>query len=372
MRLPAWDELIDEQRDVLDEPLDQSLFVVGPPGSGKTSLAVHRARQVAALARRYGRAASQQVAIVTFNRMLRRLMALVNKEAQLTYTMHRFLWQDYRRRTSEDPPHMPYDTYAPDWQAIFKTLSKHPNNRPARSHMVIDEGQDLPPEFFRYASRFAAKTLTVFADENQAVTENRTSLAQIKAEASLDDPLLLEMNHRNSPEVARLARRFFSGRLPVASVSRAETGELPRLIRSTGLDATAERISNWCETRGGTVGIVVHDNKVGRALYKKLVMNLPRHRVDLYDSQRRNEDSIKLLEPGVTVLNRRSVKGQEFDAVFILQLELFVPCTSDAARRVMYMLCARARDHLFLVSGPNQLSRAALASLPGPTALVRE
>ena len=231
MRLPAWDELIDEQLDVLDEPLDRSLFVVGPPGSGKTSLAVHRARSVAARARRYGSPASQQLAIVTFNRMLRRLMALVNKEAQLTYTMHGFLWQDFRRRTGEDPPHMPYDTYAPDWQAVFEALSKHPKNRPARSHMVIDEGQDLPPEFFRYASRFAAKTLTVFADENQAVRENRTSLPQIKAAANLDHPLMLETNHRNSPEVARLAEHFYSGSLPVASVRRAETGELPRLIR---------------------------------------------------------------------------------------------------------------------------------------------
>ena len=38
MRLPTWDELssVKEQLDVLDFPLDRSLFVVGPPGSGKT------------------------------------------------------------------------------------------------------------------------------------------------------------------------------------------------------------------------------------------------------------------------------------------------------------------------------------------------
>ena len=285
--------------------------------------------------------------------------------------MHGFLWQDFRGRTGEEPPHMPCDTYAPDWQAVFETLAKHPKNRPAELHMVIDEGQDRPPEFFRYASRFAAKTLTVFADENQAVSKNRTSLPQIKAAASLDDPFLLEANHRNSPEVARLAKRFYSGNLPVASVRRAATGELPRLIRSKGLDATAELISNWCETRGGTIGIAVYHNEVGRALHEKLVKDLPGHRVDWSDSRKRNEGSIRLPEPGVTVLNRRSVKGQEFDAVFILQLELFIPCPSNLALRVMYMLCARARDHLFLVYGPNELSPAALRSLPGPDVLVR-
>ena len=370
MRLPAWDELIEEQLEVLEVPLDQPLFVVGPPGSGKTSLAIHRARMAARLERTWVNA-SQRVAIVTFNRMLRRLLALVNA-TQLAYTMHGFLWEDYRRRTSENPPHVPYDTYTPDWQAVFATLSQHPNNHPTRSHMVVDEGQDLPSEFFRYASRYAAKTLTVFADENQAVSEKRTSLAQIKAAANLDDPLLLDMNHRNTPEVARLAEHFYSGRLPVASVSRAKSGEIPRLIRSAGLDATAELISNWCETRGGTVGVVIDRNDVGLALHSKLVKNLPRHRVDSYDSQRRNEGSINLLKPGVTVLNARSVKGQEFDAVFILQLEAFIPCASNVARRVMYMMCARARDHLFLVYGPTELSPAALGSLPGPDVLVRE
>ena len=40
MRLPTYDELSndEEQLDVLEAPLDQPLFVVGPPGSGKTSL----------------------------------------------------------------------------------------------------------------------------------------------------------------------------------------------------------------------------------------------------------------------------------------------------------------------------------------------
>ena len=46
--------------------------------------------------------------------------------------------------------------------------------------------------------------------------------------------------------------------------------------------------------------------------------------MDNYTNTQGNEDSINLLEPGVTVLNRRSVKGQEFDTVFILQLESFI------------------------------------------------
>lgn len=94
--------------------------------------------------------------------------------------------------------------------------------------------------------------------------------------------------------------------------------------------------------------------------------------MDYYASGQGNEDSINLLEPSVTILNRRSVKGQEFDTVFILQLESFIPCPTKAMKRSMYMMCARARDNLFLVHGPSKLSAAARAGLPGPKVLERE
>ena len=53
----------------------------------------------------------------------------------------------------------------------------------------------------------------------------------------------------------------------------------------------------------------------------------------MYRNDQRNEDSIDMLAPGVTVLNKESVKGQEFDTVFILELEAFIPCTDDVMRR---------------------------------------
>ena len=49
VRLPTYDEIARDrgQLGALEYPLDRSLFVVGPPGSGKTILAVRRARMAA-------------------------------------------------------------------------------------------------------------------------------------------------------------------------------------------------------------------------------------------------------------------------------------------------------------------------------------
>ena len=366
MRLPTWDELqsVPEQRDVLEYPLDRSLFVAGPPGSGKTVLAVQRAEMAAALA---ADDAGPSVAIVTYNRMLRRLLDILGEGGLRAGTMHSFIWHDYRNRMKGKVPTDPSDTYAYDWDSMSSCLEEageHPN----RPHLVVDEGQDLPRGFFKYASRYVSRTITVFADDDQALGERGTTLEQIKAAAGLGDPIILSRNHRNTPEIARLAEHFHSGRLPAATVVRPSLRELPRLVRTDGLDVAARLISNWCNNRGGSIGVIVKWNDTGSDLYGNLRRRLSQKRVDIY--RKENEDSIELLEPGVTILNKESVKGQEFDTVFLLELEEFIPCANDVERRAMYMMCTRARDQLFLVhDGP--LSAGGRADLPDASVLER-
>ena len=130
-------------------------------------------------------------------------------------------------------------------------------------------------------------------------------------------------------------------------------------------------MANWCKTRGGSVGIIVNSNSTGSSLQAKLSEVLPSSRVDIYEYRLENDAGINLLAPGVTILNKKSVKGQEFDTVFVLELDDFLPCTADTERRAMYMMCTRARDNLFLVYGPVGLSPAVAGALPGPDILER-
>ena len=238
-------------------------------------------------------------------------------------------------------------------------------------HVIVDEGQDLPKGFFRYVRNFVATTVTVFADEDQALSDERSTLRDIKAAARLDDPVLLSANHRNTPEIARVAEYFHAGDAPVPEVHRPPSGELPRVMPYCEDDAT-RRMANWYRARGGRVGVAVVNNETGENVHAQLRDQLPGQRVEIYTNDRRNEDDIDLLAPGITILNVRSIKGQEFDTVFVMEVdELFLEA-SEVNRRKMYMLCARARgDNLFLMHGGDRLPRAFIEQLPGADVLER-
>ncbi len=365
MRLPTYEELSndEEQLDVLEAPLDEPLFVVGPPGSGKTSLAVWRGD---ALAQLYG-----ETPVITYNRMLRRSLYLVAREHDITIrasTMQSYVWRDFQQRTQMEVPRIPPDPYAYDWETMIARLA---GAGAVYEALVIDEGQDLPTGSFRYASRYIASTMSVFADEEQAISGSRSTLAQIKGAAGLPDPIILSENHRNTPEIARLAEHFHRGLLPAATVIRAGAGDVPQLVRTAGVDATATRVANEYRNRSGSLGVIVGLDTTGKSVCKALRKHMPDARVDRYSNNLKNEDSIDVRQPGVTVLTKDSVKGQEFDTVFILELERFVPCPTDAESRAMYMMCTRARDRLYLVYGPKPLSAAHTAALPNKDILER-
>ena len=361
MDLPTWDQLDHSQREVLDFPPDASLFVVGPPGSGKTVLAARRASLVAD--------SGQSVAIVTFNRMLRRLLHLrgeTGSDIEIR-TMHSFVLSDFRSRGGE---YEVGDEYDFDWPLMIDTIRRAPTDA-APKHLVIDEGQDLPEDFYRYVACDGDRRLTVFADQAQAIRRNSTSIEQIMDASGLESPRILQHNYRTTKRIARLAEHFHRGDLPAAEVTRGSLGEMPRLVRSPDWRETAVRIGRWFRNRGGSVGVIVETNEAGRKVHDELSKIAPEARIDAYHHDRRNEDEIDVTRDGVTILTKQSVKGQEFDCVFLLQLERFVPRPADADRRAMYMMCARARDFVFLVYGPEELTGAMKAALPGPDILQR-
>src|SRR6185436_11990784 len=161
---------------------------------------------------------------------------------------------------------------------------------------------------------------------------------------------------------------------PPARVRKARGGELPRLIEIDTMSDLVSRVVTRLRNRSESIGVIV---RMGKEV-DRLAQLLRDHarsgeRIDAYtkDTAKGAERGIRLLDPGVTVLTGEAVIGLEFDTVYLLDLARSLPCRTETARRRMYMLCARARDMLFLVNGPVKLRPDALAALPSKDYLTR-
>lgn len=364
MRLPTYAEIArdEEQLAVLETPFDQSLFVAGPPGSGKTVLAVRRAQMLAE--------AGHSVVLVTYNRMLRRLIEQMTGEEKKIHvqTMHSFVSYHYRKQTNGSRAPRLKD-YIYDWNRMFKTLNSC-DVQPGLTHVIVDEGQDLPKDFFRYLRDFVATTIIVFADEEQALSGKRSTLGDIKEAAGLDGPVLLKYNHRNRPEIARVAEHFHAGNVPIPVVTREPLGEIPE-VRLYPQEGVVSLIVSWYRNRGGRIGVAVVQNNIGETLCSQLRAQLLGESIHFYTNINRNENEINLLRQGIIILNVQSIKGQEFDTVFVMEFNQLLLEASEVNQRKMYMLCSRARDHLFLMHDGDHVPPELLQQLPDDGILKR-
>ncbi len=363
MKLPKLDDLLPEQSKVYDHPDDKHLFVAGPPGSGKTTLAVLRAIFLTDL--------GQNVLLITKNRMLAALGKELGANTFKTSTMHSYVWKHYRAIFGADIPSSA--PYRYDWmQALDHYTAK--GTVPSLDHIVIDEGQNLPPGLFLWALQVGAKTLTVFADEDQTTNTDRSSLQNI-CDVGLPAPVSLTRNHRNTPEIAHVAEHFHkSNKLPPGIIERPPTGDIPELLSIKDWADLVDRVATRFANRNESIGVIVQSAYDAKKVHELLRTEIPANaRVNVYtkDTSKGAEFGIRLLDPGVTVLTGESVIGLEFECVYLQDLRRSLPCVSQEDYRRMYMLCARPRNALFLVNGPESLSAGQIAELPPPKYLSR-
>jgi len=368
MKLPKLGDLTPEQMEVYEHPHDRHLFVIGPPGSGKTTLAVMRANFIVNT--------GLSVKVITRNKLLVGLAGQLAREAIggdegfSASTMNQFVSKHHNDTLGRFAPEPTRYNY--DWDKIIADYDARAI-QPDIEHVLIDEGQNLPAPFFEWMVRFVAKVVTVFADENQTTSDGRASVRQIY-DCLRCEPFQLSLNLRNTPEIARVAEYFHrDAQVPPAMVSRPSNGSVPRLLRAKSLDALAATVGVHFDNRGDCVGVIVRRMDEVNSMADRLRGLVGPHvRVEAYTSAAPlGFQRIKTMDPGITVLTGESAIGLEFDTVFLQDLERSLPATEVADARRMYMLCARARDRLTLVDGPDPLPSDKLSGLPGPDLLQR-
>ncbi|MBL3670409.1 AAA family ATPase [Streptomyces sp. M2CJ-2] len=333
------------QRDCLDAlPLTGHHVVSGPPGSGKSLLAAHRAVHLALTGR--------PTLLLSRSNLLRQLLrdtlqGLTVPGAPVeAATVHGWI----QRRFGRDAPRTEDGWF--DWTALtHQAAAPLGENDAARPHLVVDEGQDLPPGFYRMV-RLAAASITVFADECQRLTETNSTLTEITdALGRTTGRVEIAGNHRNTREIVSLAEHFRTGgpgpRMPVRS------GSLPVVRHYSGNQDLAEDITTMAAQQPKhRIGVIVGSLRTAADLMRSLERAGLAHEPQLYSSAAtagRYRD-LDLARPGVVLVHRASAKGLDFDTVVIADTETDsgTDPTAAALRMTYYVMIARARERLVL------------------------
>ncbi|WP_405908997.1 AAA family ATPase [Streptomyces sp. NBC_00828] len=331
-----------EQRACLDDlPFDGNHLVSGPPGSGKSLLAAQRAVMLALT--------GTPVTLLTRSNLLRQsLAAMVHAlgpadRGVRVATAHAWLteWCGGKVPRTGDGWY--------DWAACYERAAE--TGPVPGLTLVVDEGQDLPPEFYRLCRLLQART-TVYADECQRLTDTNSTLAEIAQRLGRCTRLELDGNHRNTRQIAAFAAHFHAG-AGVPSLPERE-GPPPRLHRLPHRGAADLLILLAEKNPQQSIGVIVNSTDTQFSLLGSLERRAPRLKPQLYTSRARASQgryrTLDLGRPGIVLVHRASAKGLGFDTVVIpdTHTDTAVDPTSAALRMAYYVLATRARRELHL------------------------
>jgi DNA helicase IV len=285
---------------------------------------------------------------------------------QSEYNANQALFKQWIKENHEAPK---LDEFLPDWQLMMEKLAMHAvNNGTVNNfgYIIIDEAQDFPPAMFRLL-RFALTRLekagiTILADENQRLFENNNAtIAEINQALAIpkERQYLLTENFRNTKDIATLAAHFYVGLSTGMPKPPNKKGEKPNLVKTTSLDDQVQFIFDAVTNRAyGEVGIFSQNDTIRNKLFNKLQHRLKgKYRVQSYSSTKKYKDAHPIedlifdTKGTVTIINRQSCKGLEFDAVFIPDIQA-IPIDGsniDTFKMNMYVMCSRARQALYLL-----------------------
>lgn len=366
MRLPSYQDLSKEQDRINNLSLDGSYLVTGPPGTGKTVMALYRASMLQSKRR--------PVKLLMHGRLLSQYTRSAVDELLIdgsVSTYHRWLtdyfWSQHGRRV---PSHHPFDY---DWGEVLRIVNASPPPEVDCPDLIVDEGQDLPKEFFILA-RLVSKNLTVFADENQRLTETNSTLDEIRAYGQFppDDSHVLTRNYRNTREIAALAATFYTGLETGIAELPSRSGDKPVVVRHRNLDATVEHIRNFESANSDLeIGVIAPNDSVRDRIVRALGDSTVNPVQTYHRKKGIRPPELDFESPGIKVINYHSAKGLEFDAVFLPAMQEVKDPGNLSVRMRMYVLTSRARDSLFLSYWTTE-APPAVAAIPRNLVEVRE
>jgi superfamily I DNA/RNA helicase len=211
-------QLTPEQRAIVELRPDRHHLVMGPPGSGKTQVLLHRARWL----RQTYKIPHEGYCVLVYTNVLtyflRHALDFLGIPKEKVRTFDDWcadLWDQYVRkskpRTVADRRGKSYIDFPAVRTGVLQslqTLAAAGQLKPNLDFVLVDEGQDLDAAAFGIL-RLTTKHLTVFADARQQIFEGGASVPEMELHLNLAGKSASMLTaYRNSPDIAKLASYF--------------------------------------------------------------------------------------------------------------------------------------------------------------------
>ena len=355
-KLPGIQDLSKEQEAVRALPGEGQHLIVGGPGTGKSVVALIRAR-------RHQQEGDDYLFLV-FNHLLNRASGQLFGEDIESATWDAWFRNRFQELTRDPVPTLDVNDggYRPiDWTSVDSIITAMPHSE-TRGYpfLVIDEGQDMPREFYNALVGLGFDRFFVVADQNQQITEANSSRKDIQdcLDIKADAVVELKQNYRNQYQVARLARAFYCGdpASPPPELPASSPGAVPVLYvyGDEKRDAVARGILRLADRDPRQlIGVITPKNSVRESYLEALQsaevrLDNPEVPIETYHGDNRPEVAFDV--GGILVINAQACKGLEFDTVVLADIdEHWIPrADPDAARRLFYVMVARAKERVFM------------------------
>jgi len=353
--LPKLDLTPDQLRVVEMPPLEHKV-ILGPPGSGKTQILVHRADY---LAHTYNLEPHQYRVFVFTNvvkEYIKSGIQFLGLPDETVSTFDHWCRLLYEKHISQRLPRRSREiNFSEIRSTILDLLQRKPSLQKTLSVVLVDEGQDLAEEVYEILT-LAAKHITVFVDPKQKIFENGASVAFILKKLNLrNENAILLGAYRNAPYVAQLASWFIKdGQKRSQYLSQINTEqkvrELPLCYIAPNFQKEMERLADIINQRqimNERIGIIVPTNK---QLYG-LAKGLAERGIDLEKAVARNRDGpCNFGNTTPKIATYYSAKGLTFDSVLLPRLteSSFSWIDKSTRMRLFFVGIARATQWVYL------------------------
>jgi len=353
--LPGIQSLNKSQEDARALPKDGQHLIIGGPGTGKSVLSLLRAR-------RHHQDKEDYVFLV-YNHLLNQASGQLFGTNLQSYQWQSWFEKTFWELTNNRVPKLPEKqgtSWRPfDWEKVLSVIAALPVSEVPQKfpYLIIDEGQDMPPEFYWALVNLGFVNFFVAADQNQQIVSGENSTREEISNALGVEPyevVELRLNYRNTYPIAKLARAFYTGdpaSPPPELPAPVQTARKPQLIayqdgQFKSLIANILKISD--NNTRQLIGVICPDNDVRRRYFRSLVdcdVVLDNGTADVRTySYGDNPSTLRFNEGGVMVINAQSCKGLEFDMVILADIDKhkYWPEIADQKKRLFYVMVARA------------------------------